>query len=88
MRLERSEWMRLDGLRVTTPARTIVDIAGELDPLRGDGANQGEALRLALRATYNPYERPITSSMISSVPAPIRLRRMSRHTRSTPYSFM
>ena len=37
---------------------------------------------------YSPYERPITSSMISSVPAPMRLRRMSRHTRSTPYSFM
>jgi hypothetical protein len=26
--------------------------------------------------------------MISSVPAPIRFNRMSRHTRSTPYSFM
>ena len=37
---------------------------------------------------YSPYDRPITSSMISSVPAPIRLRRMSRHARSTPYSFM
>ncbi len=37
---------------------------------------------------YSPYERPITSSMISSVPAPIRFRRMSRQTRSTPYSFM
>jgi hypothetical protein len=40
------------------------------------------------RPPYNPYERPITSSMISSVPAPMRFRRMSRHTRSTPYSFM
>ena len=38
--------------------------------------------------SYSPYERPITSSMISSVPAPMRFRRMSRHTRSTPYSFM
>ena len=37
---------------------------------------------------YSPYERPMTSSMISSVPAPMRFRRMSRHTRSTPYSFM
>src|SRR5215216_5444917 len=36
----------------------------------------------------SPYERPITSSMISSVPAPMRLSRMSRHTRSMPYSFM
>jgi hypothetical protein len=26
--------------------------------------------------------------MISSVPAPIRFRRRSRHTRSIPYSFM
>jgi hypothetical protein len=30
----------------------------------------------------------MTSSMISSVPAPIRLSRMSRQTRSTPYYFM
>ena len=39
-------------------------------------------------SAYSPYERPITSSMISSVPAPMRFRRMSRHTRSTPYSRM
>lgn len=32
MRLQASEWMLLDGLRVTTPARTIVDLAGELGP--------------------------------------------------------
>jgi hypothetical protein len=37
---------------------------------------------------YNPYERPMTSSMISSLPAPIRFRRRSRHERSIPYSFM
>jgi|GEM_PF-1624388 hypothetical protein len=37
---------------------------------------------------HSPYERPMTSSMISSVPAPMRFRRMSRHTRSTPYSRM
>ena len=37
---------------------------------------------------HSPYERPITSSMISSVPAPIRFRRRSRQTRSIPYSFM
>jgi hypothetical protein len=37
---------------------------------------------------YSPYDRPMTSSMISSVPAPIRFRRRSRHTRSTPYSCM
>ncbi len=30
MRLDRSEWVRFDGLRVTTPARTIVDMAGEM----------------------------------------------------------
>jgi hypothetical protein len=36
----------------------------------------------------SPYERPITSSITSSVPAPIRLRRMSRQARSMPYSFM
>ena len=35
-----------------------------------------------------PYERPITSSMISSLPAPIRLSLRSRHARSIPYSFM
>ena len=40
------------------------------------------------RRLYNPYERPMTSSMISSVPAPMRFSRMSRHTRSTPYSRM
>src|SRR3954465_1224900 len=40
------------------------------------------------RDAHSPYDRPITSSMISSVPAPMRLRRMSRQTRSTPYSFM
>lgn len=32
MALDRSEWMVLDGLRLTTPARTIVDMAGELGP--------------------------------------------------------
>lgn len=32
MSLERSEWMRFDGLRVTTPGRTLVDMAGELGP--------------------------------------------------------
>jgi very-short-patch-repair endonuclease len=32
MQLGRREWMTLDGLRVTTPARTIVDMAGELSP--------------------------------------------------------
>ena len=32
MRLDRSEWMTLDGLRLTTPARTVVDMAGELSP--------------------------------------------------------
>ena len=37
---------------------------------------------------YRPYERPITSSMTSSVPAPMRFRRMSRQARSMPYSFM
>src|SRR4051812_40647415 len=37
---------------------------------------------------HNPYERPMTSSMISSVPAPMRFRRRSRHARSMPYSFM
>jgi hypothetical protein len=42
----------------------------------------------AAAGAYSPYERPMTSSMISSVPAPMRFRRMSRHTRSTPYSFM
>jgi hypothetical protein len=31
-RLPPGEWMLLDGLRVTTPARTIVDMAGELGP--------------------------------------------------------
>lgn len=30
IRLDPSEWVLLDGLRVTTPARTIVDMAGEL----------------------------------------------------------
>ena len=37
---------------------------------------------------YNPYERPITSSITSSVPAPMRFSRMSRQARSIPYSFM
>ena len=37
---------------------------------------------------YSPYDRPITSNMISSVPAPIRFSLMSRQARSTPYSFM
>ena len=32
MRLDRNDWMVLDGLRVTTPARTILDMAGELGP--------------------------------------------------------
>ena len=40
------------------------------------------------RQRYSPYERPITSSMISSLPAPIRFRRRSRQDRSIPYSFI
>ncbi len=44
--------------------------------------------RLVVARGYRPYERPITSSMISSLPAPIRFRRRSRHERSIPYSFM
>ena len=36
----------------------------------------------------SPYERPMTSSITSSVPAPMRLRRMSLQARSIPYSFM
>jgi hypothetical protein len=32
MRLHREDCMTLDGLRLTTPARTIVDMAGELSP--------------------------------------------------------
>ena len=36
----------------------------------------------------SPYERPMTSSITSSVPAPIRLSRRSRQARSMPYSFM
>ena len=47
---------------------------------RGDGPSPAGA--------YSPYERPITSSITSSVPAPMRFRRMSRHARSMPYSFM
>ncbi len=30
MKLDRGDWVLFDGLRVTTPARTIVDVAGEL----------------------------------------------------------
>ena len=40
------------------------------------------------KSSYKPYERPITSSMISSVPAPIRFRRRSRQARSIWYSRM
>ena len=66
--------------------------AGALDGERGEatgGHARGTppAPRRIPRA-YSPYERPMTSSMISSVPAPMRFRRMSRQTRSTPYSFM
>lgn len=32
MRLDRNDWMILNGLEVTTPARTIVDMAGESSP--------------------------------------------------------
>jgi hypothetical protein len=39
-------------------------------------------------ASQSPYDRPITSSITSSVPAPIRLRRTSLQARSMPYSFM
>ena len=39
-------------------------------------------------ARYSPYDRPITSSITSSVPAPMRFKRMSRQARSMPYSFM
>lgn len=30
--LDRRDWMLFDGLRLTTPARTIIDMAGELNP--------------------------------------------------------
>ena len=32
VKLDRRDWVAFDGLRVTTPARTIVDMAGELSP--------------------------------------------------------
>ncbi len=41
-----------------------------------------------LKGVHSPYERPMTSSMISSVPAPMRFSRRSRQARSMPYSFM
>ena len=31
-KLDRRDWMLFDGLRLTTPARTIIDMAGELSP--------------------------------------------------------
>ena len=49
-------------------------------------ARTGPAQRAAER--QSPYDRPITSSITSSVPAPIRFRRTSRQARSMPYSFM
>ena len=70
----------VDGVIGEVP-RDLVRIAG----VEGGvvGADVVEAL-----AHYSPYERPITSSMISSVPAPIRFSRRSRQARSIPYSFM
>ena len=53
-----------------------------LDEMRRDGRPG------AAPSAYSPYDRPITSSITSSVPAPIRFRRMSRQARSIPYSFM
>src|SRR4051812_17869129 len=79
--------------------RADVRLAARVVVHRVLGEVAGDAIRIArvqvlvvgqdaLGRAHRPYERPITSSMISSVPAPIRLRRMSRQTRSTPYSFM
>jgi hypothetical protein len=70
------------------PARGVARLWATHPPLerRIAALARMEARRPAAR--YSPYERPMTSSMISSVPAPIRLSRMSRQTRSTPYSFM
>ncbi len=52
------------------------------------GVERSISMRTTRSASYSPYERPITSSITSSVPAPMRLRRMSRQARSMPYSFM
>jgi len=61
--------------------RVVVDrVVGEV---RGDQIDVARVERLVIGAdvvevAQSPYDRPITSSMISSVPAPIRLRRTSR----------
>jgi len=78
------------------------DHRAELNVLRCKGRDRTARMRAVPRprmrgragrcmhrpGTHSPYERPITSSMISSVPAPIRFRRRSRQDRSIPYSFM
>jgi hypothetical protein len=56
-------------------------------PVRGALVKRPRAIDLDASA-QSPYERPMTSSITSSVPAPMRFRRMSRQARSIPYSFM
>ena len=72
-----------------TPQRTDNRTFCRGPPPESAGACAEGLVRLCeRRLDQRPYERPITSSMISSVPAPIRFSRRSRHTRSIPYSFM
>ena len=99
-RARRATGRRHRGSRAPAPGPAIV--CGKVPPC--SSAVNGNRMQLARcqssrrrpgattparsRRCQSPYERPITSSMISSVPAPIRFSRRSRHERSIPYSFM
>jgi hypothetical protein len=69
--------------------RRIVGRVGAVERERPGRAGEAErGVGPVSGIDYKPYERPMTSSMISSVPAPMRLSRRSRHARSIPYSRM
>ena len=83
----------IDGMPAVVPGRRPRRARGR--PIRAasglehsSGSAADAELHICQLLAQRPYERPITSSMTSSVPAPMRFRRMSRQARSMPYSFM
>lgn len=97
--LDRSEWVRFDGLRVTTPARTVVDMAGELRPKemrllveRAQDLRRFNATRIKNVLEANPPPG-LSPTAPPDRPTPIRPRRREvlprapipeAHTQSTP----
>ena len=71
------------------PRRSVGDSQAQLADLTAARSQLSRQVAAgSVAPCLDPVDCPMTSSMISSVPAPIRLRRWSRNARSISYSFM